>query len=59
MSVQVNDLWSLSSNQDVTATVKVKSVDPAEKVKNRNGDLDKQDCVVADTCRVVRRTLDE
>jgi ssDNA-binding replication factor A large subunit len=48
-SVGLNDLSSLVMDADVTVTVKVKSVDPVEEVKNRDGKvLKKQDCVVGD-----------
>ena len=57
-AVEVYDVSSLSTNQQVTVTVKVKKVDSIEKVKNREGkELQKQDCVVGDasgcTCVVV------
>ena len=55
--VSLNDVSSLSMNEEATVTVKVKSVDPPEKVKTREGKLlNKQDCVVGDCdgcCRVV------
>ena len=47
--VALNDLSSLVMGEDVTVTVKVKSVDPPQKVKNTEGNvLKKQDCVVGD-----------
>ena len=47
--VALNDLSSLVMGEDVTVTVKVKSVDPQQEVKNREGKvLKKQDCVVGD-----------
>ena len=46
----MNDLCSLTANQQVTVTVKVKMADALEKVKNREGkELEKQDCVVGDS----------
>ena len=55
--VHVNDIPGLAGNEEVTVTVKVKSVDPPEEVKKRDGkSLQKQDCVVGDSdgcCRVV------
>ena len=47
---EMNDLCSLTANQQVTMTVKVKTVDAPEKVKNREGkELEKQDCVARDS----------
>ena len=47
---EANDIKSMATNQRVTVTVKVKSVDPTERVKNRDGkELVKQDCVVVDS----------
>ena len=47
--VALNDLSSLVMGENVTVTVKVKSVDPPQEVKNREGKaLKKQDCVVGD-----------
>ena len=55
--VQVIDVCSIAVKQLVTVQVKVKSVDPVEKVKNNEGiELEKQDCAVGDVsgcCRVV------
>ena len=36
-AVELNDLSSLSADQHVTVTVKVKTVEAAEKVKGYNG----------------------
>lgn len=39
----------------MTVTVKVKKVEPSEKVKNREGiDLVKQDCVIGDSFSCIR-----
>ena len=55
--VSVNDVSSLSMNEKVTVTVKVRSVDPLEEKKNQERRaLKKQDCEVGDCngyCRVV------
>lgn len=47
--VRMNDLSSLVVKQQVIAKLKVKTVDAAETVNNREGkELEKQDCVVGD-----------
>ena len=57
-AIQMNDLSSLSVGQHVTVTVKVKTVEPVEKVKNRDGkELSKQDCVVGDSSACGRVVL--
>ena len=56
VAVEMDDLCSLTANQQVTVTVKVKTADAPEEVKNREGkELEKQDCVVRDSsaCRRV------
>lgn len=57
-AVEVNDIGGLAVNQQVMVTVKVKKVEPSEKVKNCEGkELVKWDCVIGDlsgcTCVVV------
>lgn len=48
-SIVLNFLSSVVMGEDVIVTVKVKSVDPPQEVKNREGKvLKKQDCVVED-----------
>ena len=50
VAVEMNDLCSLTANQQVSVTVKVKTADAPEKVKNCEGkELEKQDCVVRDS----------
>jgi hypothetical protein len=47
--IRMNDLSSLVVKAQIIAKVKVKIVDAAETVKNREGkELEKQDCVVGD-----------
>lgn len=56
--VEMNDLCSLTPSQRVTVTVKVKTVDALEKVKNREGkELEKRDCVVGDSSACGRVVL--
>ena len=56
--VEVNDVNSLATNQQVTVNVKVKKVDSSEKVKNRDGmEQEKQDCVVGDASGCTRVVL--
>ena len=58
VAVEMNDLCSLTANQQVTVTVKVKTADAPEKVKNREGkELEKQDCVVGDSSACGRVVL--
>ena len=52
---EVNDIHSIATNQQVTVTIKVKTVKPTEKVKNQDGkELVKQDCVVANSSGCTR-----
>ena len=48
--IAINDVGSITTDQKVTVTVKVLSVDPPQQVKTRDGkNLGKQDCVVGDS----------
>ena len=54
----MNDVPSLAANQLVTVTIKAKTVDTPEKVKNKQGkELNKQDCIVGDASSCGRLVL--
>ena len=56
--IQMNDVPSLAATQLVTVTIKAKTVDTPERIKNKQGkELSKQDCIVGDSSGCGRLVL--